>query len=371
MAEYISAIVIDIGSKLTKAGFAGDDAPRAVFPTLVGRPRHAGVIVGMGHVESYVGEEALNKRSILTLKYPIEHGTVTNWDDMEKVLHHTFHNELKVAPESHPVLLTEPPLNPKANREKMAQIMFETFNSPAMFIANTAVLGLYGTGSITCTGIVVDLRDKFVNIVPIYEGYPLAHAILHFELFDLTDFLARMLRERGYSFSTKAEYAILEDIIEKHCYIAYDIEQELHFYSNVEESYELPDGQVITLGKERFTCPEALFNSASLGAQSGGIHEMTYNAIMKCDVDIRKDLYASIVLTRDKTIWKGFAERLEKEITALAPPMMKVNVTALSEKKHAIWIGGSILAASPHFQKMWIKKEEYDESGPSLVNRYF
>jgi len=289
---------------------------------------------------------------------------------MEKIWHHGFYNELRVAPEEHPVFHTEAPMNPKANREKMTQIMFETFNLPALYVAIQGVLALYASGK--STGLIVDCGATVSHVVPVYDGYALPHAILRLDLGgkDLTNRLAKATSPLDPD--AMDQFMIANDIKEKFGYVAMDFEEELSIASSssvLEKSYTLPDGQQVTLNAERFAAPEAFFQPSFVGMESCGVHELTYNSVMKCDVDIRKDLYSHIVLAGGSTMFLGFADRLEKELVDLAPPSSTIRIVAPPERKFSNWIGASVLASLPAFLTMVMSKEEYDESGPSIIHR--
>jgi len=366
-------IVIDNGSGYTKAGFSGDDGPQARFPCIVGIPKVESVMVGASKQEKYIGDDAEAKRGILVLKYPIEHGIVENWDDMKSIWEHTF-KELRAEPEDHKVLLTEAPMNPKANREKMVTMMFEDFNVPATYVAIQAVLSLYASGKFT--GNVLDSGDGVTHLVPIYDGFSLPHSIIRVNLAgrDLTDYLVKILSERGHHFTTSAERDIVRDIKEKLCYVALDFKEEMEKSktgSSIETSYEMPDGSVLTIGSERFRCPEVLFDPKMMGKEIGGVQIQCNDSIQKSDIDIRKSLYENIVLSGGSTMYCGIAERLLKEVQAICPMNIsnKVKIVAPQERYYSVWIGGSILTSIGTFEQNWITKAEYDDCGASIVHR--
>ncbi|KAJ7663468.1 actin 1 [Mycena olivaceomarginata] len=355
VALVLTLQVIDNSSGMCKAGFQ-------LLVVLAKR----GVMVGFGNNDSYIGDEAQVKRGILSLKYPIKHGIVTNWDDMEKIWHHTFFNELRVAPEEHP--------------GEDDQIMFETFNVPALFVQIQAVLSLYA--SRRTTGIVMHSGDGVSHTVPIHEGCSLPHAILRLDLAGrhITDCLVKNLGERGYKFTTAAEHKVIHDIKDKLCYVALDFEQELRTAaesSALEKSYELPDGHIITIGNERISlmlktqipCSRGPVPTLMLGLEAQGIHETTFNSIVKCDLDIRRDLYANVVLSGGSTMFPGISHCMQKELESMAPNSMNVRIVAPPGRKYSVWIGGSILSSLSTFQNMWVTKQEYDESGPAIVHR--
>jgi actin-related protein len=365
-------LVIDNGSSVCRAGFGGDDEPKVAFPSVVGYPRHQQKMIlhSTRGVDRYVGDQAQRMRGILTLKYPKEHGIITNWDDMEMIWHHLIYKELCVAPEDHPVFLTEPFFNPKANREKMTQIMFEKFGVLALYIHPDALLPIYNHSTIN--GVVCSSGGSVTQVVPIVPDRSIApHGIYRADMGgrDLTNYMRKLLNTKGNRFVTTAGNDVVKSIKEKCSSLSLNYEQEIHS-SKQEQTYELSDGQIIAIDKEQFMCPEALFKPSLIGIDGPGIHEMIYHSIMKCDIDLRKDLYSNIVLAGSNTLFPNFAERLKQEMLILAPHA-EINVFAYPDRDRSVWNGGSVVTSMESFQLHWITREQYYEIGPNVFYRQF
>eukprot|EP00300_Choanocystis_sp_HF-7_P036384 c5222_g1_i1.p1 GENE.c5222_g1_i1~~c5222_g1_i1.p1 ORF type:complete len:411 (-),score=84.54 c5222_g1_i1:147-1304(-) len=366
--EYEPAVVIDNGTGSIKAGFAGDDAPKLVFPSVIGFPPDP---ANPGDLDAYyIGARATAMRERLELRYPLEHGIVENWDDMEKIWEHIFYEGLPdLETDSHPVLLTEAPLNPLKNREKMAEIMFEKFEVPALQIALQAVLALYANGR--TTGIVLDVGDGVTHCMPVVEGFPFSRGMLRLNLAgrDLTKRLANMLLDKGFVFDSPSLLEIVKDMKAKHCRVAMDYDAEVA--AGLEpQYYTLPDERQVPLNLEQISVAEALFNPSMTGMEkltSPGIHQLIMSSIGKSDIDVRRDLYNNIILSGGSTMVTGLVERLEKELHALTPESIRCRVVAPPEREYSVWIGGAIMASLASMQ--WISKIEWLDEGPSILHR--
>jgi len=359
-------VVIDNGSGVIKAGFAGESAPKCVFSAIVGRPKHPKVMAGGLEGDAFVGPAAQEHRGMLAIRYPLEHGVVKHWDDMEKIWSYVYQDGLKTLAEEHPALITEPPLNPRNNRVKLAEVFFETFNVPSLFISMQAVLSVYASGR--TTGVVLDSGDGVTHVVPLYEGFALPHSIRRVDLAgrDVTRQLQLLLRKAGHSFVTSAELQIVQQIKEQHCRVAFDPlkEEEDASYTTASTaaSFKLPDGSGITIGPESFRAPEMLFQPRLVGHEEGGFPELLNDAITSSDVDLRKALYSNILLAGGTTLLEGLGKRLLNEVKSLAPSNIKIKITAPPERQTSTWIGGSILASLTEFPRMTITSAEYREA---------
>ncbi|CAG8725090.1 13316_t:CDS:2, partial [Funneliformis mosseae] len=258
-------------------------------------------------------------------KIPIEHGIVSDWDDMERIWKYIYEEELKTA------------------SDKAAQMFFETFNVPALFASIQAVLSLYSSRRTT-----VDIAGR-----------------------DVTEYLQLLLRISGYKFTTTAEKEVIRIIKEKTCYIAlFPIKEEKDTNGKYDD-FTLPDGNVDKLGSERFKAPEILFNPELIGLEYAGIHQVVFDSINRTDLDLRKILFANVVLSGGSTLYKDFGTRLLSEIRKLAVKDIKIKIFAPPERKYSTWIGGSILAALSTFKKMWVSAEEFQEDRDIIHRKSF
>ena len=379
MLNDINPIVIDSGSSLIKAGFSGYEAPEHVFPSIIGRPTN----FVSGNQDLYIGDETFKYDGFLTITSPFDNGFITNWDDIENIWQYIFSKKLRVDPSQHPIIYIDPQIAQglnlnmnKKKRKKIAQIMFETFNIPSFLISSSSVASLYGAAR--TTGIVLECGHSVTNVTPFYMSNCTKNAIMsmNFAGNQLTSFLNTILNNLEHDFvsTTSDPKDIIRNIKEKYCYVALDFNAELKkakSSSICDASHTLPNGKVLKLSDERFRCPELLFTPKLNYLKSEGIHQMLFHSINKCDKDIQKYLYESIILSGGTTTIQGFPERFEKEIIQLAPSTVNPKVVALPERKYLAWIGGSILGVLEKFTEMVVTRREFNEEGPKVVSRKF
>jgi len=380
-------IVCDNGTGFVKCGYAGSNFPAHIFPSLVGRPiiRAANRIDDIEVKDLMVGDEASKLRSMLEVNYPMENGMVRNWEDMLHVWDYTFGKEkLDIDPSQCKILLTEPPMNPHRNREKMIEVMFEKYGFDSAYIAIQAVLTLYAQGLLT--GVVVDSGDGVTHICPVYEGFALPHLTKRLDIAgrDVTRYLIKLLLLRGYAFNHTADFETVRLMKEKLCYVGYDIATEQKLAQETTflvEPYTLPDGRVIKVGGERFEASEALFQPHLINVEGQGIAELVFSAIQAGEMDMRADLYKHIVLSGGSTMYPGLPSRLEREIKQLyLERVLKGDTDRLSKfkiriedpprRKDMVFIGGAVLAdVMKDRDDFWMSKAEYQEKGLSVLKK--
>ncbi|XP_071901841.1 actin-related protein 4-like isoform X3 [Coffea arabica] len=430
--DEVSAIVVDLGSHTCKAGYAGEDAPKAVFPSVIGSidqmevdepdnpDKNSGSVPdskSKAKRKLYVGSQALGfRRDHVEVLSPIKDGIVADWEIVESIWDHAFKECLLIDPKEHPMLLAEPCANSQQQREKSAEIMFEKYQVPALFLAKNAVLTAFASGR--ATSLVVDsgISGGSTTVAPVHDGYVLQKAVATSPIGGefLTDCLMKSLESKGltikprYAFRRKemrpgefqtvdldfpnttesyklyCQRVIASDIKECVCR-APDTPYDDSSYSNIPmTSYELPDGQTIEIGADRFKTPDILFNPSLAQTIPGmenfaetapsvcGLPQMVLESINKCDVDIRRELFSSILLAGGTASMQQLKERLEKDLLEESPQAARVKVLAsgnATERRFSVWIGGSILASLGSFQQMWFSKSEFEEHGASYVQR--
>ena len=325
--------------------------------------------------EAYVGNDAQTNRPMLSIKYPMDFDIVTDWDAMEILWHNTFHHILNIDPADHSVITTEVTRNPKCNRQKISEIMFEKFNVPSMFVANQEALAIRATKQ--TTGLVVQLGDVISRVVPIYEGHAVQHCDLEFGIADwnINESLVRALKsECGVIVDTSVDEDVINNMKQILCYVAKDFNNEMTSYSSpnivADDIYTMPDGKQVDIKTNKFKIAEGLFQPNILHKECAGLHETIMQSIARCNPDIQNDMLQNILLFGRPAKIPGLSNRLESELIKIKIDKKNKNpsVTCNSISSHPVWMGGSKIGASPNYQEQCISRNEYDEYGPIMVS---
>lgn len=377
-------VVCDNGTGMVKVGYAGTYFPSHEFRSMIGRPMlradenlsKKGIVLK----DIMVGDEAAKVREFLECTYPLENGIIRDWNDMKILWDYTFLEKMKIDPSSHRILLTEPPSNPQDNRKKMYEHMFDVYGFDGAMVAIQAVLVLYAQGLLT--GVVLDSGDGVSHVIPVYEGYGLPNTIQRLDVAGrhVTKQLINLLQLRGYSLNRSADFDTARQIKEKLCYVGFDLEIERKLAletTTLVKPFQLPDGRIIKVGRERFEAAEVLFDPSKAGVEGKGLHELLFTAINKADMDLRPEFYKHVVLSGGTTMFAGLPSRLEKEVKSLyvehvgkgdpkSVNRLKLKIEDPPRRKTMVFMGASILADIMKEQDdFWLSKKSWDEKGAS------
>lgn len=408
----LPAVVIDNGTGYTKMGFAGNCEPSFIIPSVIGTMENQKQLATGGakttqqkknidDLDFFIGDEALAVSKTYAVQNPIKHGQIDNWTNMEKFWEHCIFKYLRAEPEDHYFLLTEPPLNAPENREYTAEIMFETFNVPGLYIAVQAVLALAASWTSkqvterTLTGTVIDSGDGVTHVIPVAEGYVIGSSIKHIPLAgrDITTFVQQLMRERGEPIPSAESFEVAKRVKETFSYVCPDIAKEFKKYDEDASKWIKPYTQIESVTKKPYTCdvgyerflgPEMFFNPEIFSSDFlTPLPKVVDDTIQSCPIDTRRPLYKNIVLSGGTTLFKDFGKRLQRDIKRAVDYRIKrseelsggkikavplaVNVISHHMQRYAVWFGGSMLASTPEFYKVCHTKKQYDEVGPSIA----
>jgi len=383
-------VVVDNGTGFVKAGFAADNLPRYMFPSIVGRPVLRAEEEAIGDVDLKpitVGEEAAALRRALEISYPLENGIIRNWEDMGHVWSYLFTERMGIDPKEHRILLTEAPMNPRENRRKMIETMFEKYGFHSLQVSIQAMLTLYAQGLLS--GCVLDSGDGVTHIVAVYDGFELSNLTKRLDVAGrhITRYLIKLLLTRGYAFNRSADFQTVQELKERFAYVALDIAKERKLAEETTvlvEKYTLPDGRTIKIGHERFEAAEALFNPALVEVEGPGMSDLVFDVINSAEVDLRTELYSHVVLSGGSTMYPGLPSRLEHDLRQrYTRDILKGDVKRLSKfklhiedpprRKHMVFLGASVLGEiMAGRDEYWLKKSEYEEHGAQrLMDKYW
>ena len=402
------AVVIDNGTGYTKMGFAKNVEPTHMVPTCVAvnatssTNGAAGSMRGvMDDLDFVIGDEAMAMAGSRDVMWPIRHGQVENWEMMEKFWQASMCQYLKCDPEEHYFLLTEPPLNPPENREYTAEVMFESFNVPGLYIGVQAVLALAASiaskkqnqYASALTGTVIDIGDGVTHVIPVSDGYVLGSSIKSVPLAgrDLTTFVQYLMRERGERVPPEQAMDVARRVKEDYGYVCKDVAKEFVLHERMPNEYivqmhgvrgKTGDSWTADIGYERFLAPEVFFQPEIYSSDYiTPLPELVHQAIASAPIDTRRNLYGNIVLSGGSTMFKGFGKRIKRDVkrlvdgrnaatakgSTLAGTEVDVEVVTHHMQRAAVWFGGSVLASTPGFYASCHTKADYEEYGASIV----